>query len=293
MPADGRRERPSRWRRVAVAGALGLLGLAAAGPLLAPYDPAHAFRDAGLSAAGYPLGPGGAFLLGTDPAGRDELSRLLAGARPSILVALGGSLLATAIGLIVGAVAGFAGDPLIDLGGRRLRLPVESLLMRTTDVFLGLPPLLLALALTAVLRPSLLLVLLVVGLTLWTTVARVVYGRVRSLRDAPFVEAARALGVGPGRVLWRHVLPHVSAIVLVYLALGMAAAVLLESSLSFLGLGLPPAEVDWGSMIAEATPFALVDPRLVVLPGGALMVTVLTFVLLGDAAAGPVARGRR
>ena len=249
-------------------------------PLIAPYDPILQHR--GVDQALAP--PGGPFLLGTDQLGRDVLSRLIYGARTSLTVGLAANLLATGFGTLVGAVAGFVGDPRVRIGRRlRFRLPVETLLMRFTDVLLALPALLLAIALAAVVGQSLGVVVTVIAALLWTTTARIVYGRVLDLKRREFIEAAIALGASPPRILVRHVLPHVAPLVVVYATLGIAATVLFEATLSYLGAGVPPPTPSWGSMISEGTPYYQVDPLLVLVPGMAIMLTILAFNLLGDA----------
>ena len=263
-----------------------MLGAAGA-PVLAPHDPAYGYRDVGLTLTGDPVGPGREFILGTDRLGRDYLSRLLHGARSSLLAGMGANFVATLIGLVIGSVAAFAGSMYLKVPvGRRsfsVTIPVESLLMRLTDVTLAFPALLLAIALVAIIGPSLLLVVAVVALFLWPTTARIVYGRVLVLKEREFVEAANALGVPGYRILARHILPHVWSVVLVYAALGISAAILFEANLSFLGVGVPPPAPSWGTMIGDHISYYATDPRLIVLPGLAIMATILAFNLLGDA----------
>lgn len=260
------------------------VALAVVGPLLLAHDPNLQYRSEGLTSTGAPVGPSATFPLGTDRLGRDELSRLVAAARLSLVVGLGATLLGTVLGVAVGAVAGFAGSPLIGLsGGRAVRVPVDSILMRATDVMLALPPIMLALALAAVAGPSVGVVIVVVAATLWTSTTRIVYGRVASLGRSDFVEAARALGVGPGRLLGRHVLPHVLPIILVYGALGFAGAILIEATLSYLGVGIPVPDSSWGSMVADNVNTFTSDPRLSLLPGLAVLLTVASVTLLADA----------
>ena len=264
-----------------------LLVLAAGANVIAPYDPNFAIRGSGLTPAGDPVGPSAEFWLGTDRLGRDYWSRLLHGARTSLTVGIGANLVATIVGTIVGSVAAFAGSPIIRLGVARrskaFTFPIEAILMRITDVVLSLPVLLLAIALVAIMGPSLLLVVLVIGGLLWTTTARIVYSRMRVLRELEFVVAARSVGVSSYRILWRHVMPNVVSLIVVYATLGIAAAVLFEASLSFLGVGVPPPAASWGVMISEHASYYRTDPRLLVLPGAAIMLTVLSFNLLGDA----------
>lgn len=264
-----------------------LLVLAAGANVIAPYDPNFAIRGSGLTTAGDPVGPSAEFWLGTDRLGRDYWSRLLHGARTSLTVGIGANLVATIVGTIIGSVAAFAGSPTFGIGlrgrKREITLPIETILMRFTDVVLSLPVLLLAIALVAIIGPSLLLVVLVIGGLLWTSTARIVYGRMRLLRELEFVVAARALGASNYRILWRHVMPHVVSLIVVFATLGIAAAVLFEAALSFLGVGVPPPAASWGVMISEHASYYRTDPRLLVLPGAAIMLTVLSFNLLGDA----------
>ena len=258
-------------------------------PLIAPYDPNFQFRGEGLSAKGDPLGPTAKFPLGTDKLGRDELSRLVFGARTSLTAGVAANLLATAIGLIVGVLAAyFRGATLrLTFGGRtfRIGLPIEALLMRLTDATLAFPALLVAIALVAIIGPSLGLVIVVIGAVLWAGTARIVYGRSLLILSADFVVAATAVGVGGLRMIFRHVLPHLVPLLVVYGTLGIATTVLFEATLSFLGVGVPPPAPSWGSMLIEHVGYYRTDPRVVALPGLAIMATILAFNLLGDAIA--------
>lgn len=282
------RRNPAFWFSAAAVAAITSLALLA--PFVAPYDPSFQFRGDGLTPAGDPLGPSTRFILGTDKLGRDELSRILFGARTSLVVGIVGAVSATLIGVAIGTAAGFFGDrrSAVHVRGKRLTtipLPIESLLMRLTDAVLSFPILLLAIAMVAVLGSSLNLVVILVAAFLWTTVARIVYSRVRTLREADFVMAARALGGGSGRILRRHVLPQLTSIVIVYATLGIGTAILFEATLSFLGIGVPPPTPSWGGMIFEHIGYYASDPRVVLLPGLAIMVTILAFNVLGDALA--------
>jgi peptide/nickel transport system permease protein len=263
--------------------------LAALAPVLAPHDPDQQFRRDGLDAHGDPIGPSPGFPLGTDLLARDELSRLLYGARTSLTVGIVANVLATVIGVAVGAVAAFAGNLRIPLGrgahARAIRLPIETILMRVTDAILSFPVLLLAIALVSVVGASLTLVVAVIAGVLWTAVARIVYSRMVVLREAQFVSAARAVGVPLRRIVIRHVLPHLTSIIVVYATLGIASTVLFEATLSFLGVGVPLPAATWGQMISQHLGYYDTDPRLVVLPGLAIMITILAFNLLGDALA--------
>ncbi|MFL5681438.1 MAG: ABC transporter permease [Chloroflexota bacterium] len=267
-----------------------ILILAAFAPVLAPHDPDQQFRRAGLDAHGDPVGPSPGFPLGTDLLARDELSRLLYGARTSLTVGIVANVLATVIGVAVGSLAAFAGSWRIPLRRRRaagpaITLPIETILMRITDAILSFPVLLLAIALVSVIGASLTLVVGVIAGVLWTAVARIVYSRMVVLREAEFVMAARAVGVPSHRIVIRHVLPHLTSIIAVYATLGIASTVLFEATLSFLGVGIPLPAATWGQMISQHLGYYDTDPRLVVLPGLAIMVTILAFNLLGDALA--------
>jgi peptide/nickel transport system permease protein len=271
-----------------------VIGASLAAPLIAPHDPDQAFRDL-MPADGSALPPSAAFPLGTDPDGRDYLSRLLYAGRATLLVGVGANLAAVLVGTLVGLVAGYSGTVHVRLPfGRRLPIPVEGFLMRVTDVALAFPALLLAVAASAVLGRSLGLVTLIIAAVLWTTTARLVYGRVRTLRTADFVIAARALGTSGRRIVTWHLLPFVLPTVLVYGALGIATTIAFEATLSFLGAGTPASDPTWGRMLAETVGWYRTDLRLPLLPGLAIAATVLAFTLLGEAARDAAEpRGRR
>jgi len=271
------------WRRLRrdrgamLGGALVLvIALAAlAAPLLAPHDPAEQFRD-GLTPDGQPVpstllnGGGPRFPLGTDANGRDLLSRILFGARVSLIVGVLANALAVTLGTLVGSVAAFFGDPL------------EMLLMRFTDIMMAFPTLLLAMALVAILKPSMWIIILVIGLVYWTWIARVVYGQVLALRDRDFVTATRALGASRLYTLAHHILPQLVPTIIVWGTLGIATNVMLEASLSYLGIGVQPPTPSWGGMIQQGQSFYRTAPWLVIFPGLAIMLTVFAFNLLGD-----------
>jgi peptide/nickel transport system permease protein len=238
--------------------------------------------------ASYPSGPSAEHLLGTDRLGRDYLSRLVYGARIALVVGVLAGVLATTLGFVVAVVAAYARSPRVPLplpGGRAtgVAMPVESVLMRTTDVFLSLPALLLAMAFAAVLHPSVALAGFVITAVLWTGPARIIYGGARAVRDAEFVVAARALGASPARLLLRHVAPQVAPLAIAYGAVTIGIAILFEASLSYLGAGVPPPTASWGNMVADHALYYATDPRLVILPGLAILLAVLAFTLLGDA----------
>ena len=238
-------------------------------PLLAPHNPLQAYQN-GLSSDGAPVGPGSSFLLGTDPNGRDVLSRLIFGARVSLLVGVVATGLASVIGVLVGGIAGYAGGI------------VDSVLMRITDVVLSFPILLFCVALIAITGPSTRNVMLVIAFGYWTYLARIVRGLVLSLKEREFVVAARTLGIGHRAILRRHILPHLVPAIIVYSTLGVATSILIEASLSYLGIGVPLPQASWGQMISQGQQYFQTAPWLLVAPGVALVLTVLAFNLAGD-----------
>jgi len=260
-----------------------VVGVAIFAPLLAPYDPIREFRKL-MPLDGSALPPSPQFLLGTDISGRDYLSRAIYGARATVLIGLVASVVASVLGLLVGVTAAYAGTQRVHLGGgRSIGVPVEDILMRITDVALAFPVLLLAIALAQSIGPSMGLVIFVITIVLWSTVTRIIYGRARVLREADFVEAAHALGSAGSSIVRRHLLPFLVPLAVVYGSLGIGTAVILEATLTYLGVGVPPPTPTWGSMISQNLGWYRQDPRLLLVPGGAIVVTVLAFSLLGDA----------
>lgn len=238
-------------------------------PLLAPHDPTQ-FFDSGLTLDGTPAPPSAAFPLGADTLGRDQLSRILYGARVSLVIGIVANGLAIALGVFVGALGGYFSGL------------VGAAMMRVTDVMMAFPVLLLAIALVAVLKPSLWIVIAVIAFVYWTPIARIVHGQVLGIKEREFVEAARAVGVGHTRILWRHVFPHIVPVIIVYATLGIATNVLFEAALSYLGVGVQPPTPSWGAMISEGQNYYRSAPWLIIFPGIAIMITVLGFNLLGD-----------
>jgi peptide/nickel transport system permease protein len=229
------------------------------------------YHTTGLSAAGIPVGPGHRFLLGTDELGRDVLVRVFYGARISLLVGVVASSLATAVGVVIGLVAGYFGKV------------VDTILSRFMDAVLSLPYLVFAIALVSVLgHASLVVTIGVISFFSFSAVGRIVRGQVLSLREKEFVEAAYALGAGPVRIMFVDILPNVLAPVIVYLTLLIPAAIVFEATLSFLGIGVVPPTPSWGSMLSESLDYYQVAWWYVVFPGVALLVTTLAFNLLGD-----------
>ncbi len=248
-----------------------LLGLA----LARPGDPNELDVDHGLSALGLPLGPSADAPLGTDQMGRDELARIGAGAGTSLTIASLATLIALVLGVGLGLVAGYAGGW------------VDGAVMRTVDLVLAFPFLLLVVLLAAVLREGSLgsssaPVVLTLGFAGWATIARIVRAKAIAIAGSEHVLAARAIGAPPGRIVWRHLLPHVGGTVVVVGVLAFAQNLLAEATLSFLGLGPPPPAATWGRMLYEGRTFYRTAPHLVLAPGIAIAVSVIAVNLIGE-----------
>jgi len=259
-----------------------VIALAVAAPWVAPFNPDEQMFD-GLSLEGAPLPPGGPYLLGTDTLGRDLFSRMLFGARTSLVIGLVANGIAVAIGLFIGILAGY------------MRGLVSNILMRFTDLMMAFPALLLAIVLAALLRPSLWIVAMVIALVNWVQVARIVYTETRGLVERDFIMAERSLGAGHMRVLFLHILPHLVPTAIVWGTLGIATTVLLEATLSFLGIGVQPPQPSWGNIIFESQSYFQAAPWLVFFPGAIILLTALSFNLVGDALRDiidPTQRGR-
>lgn len=268
--------------RVATFSVLLIIAVAVLAPWIVPFDPAAQFAD-GLTLEGMPLPPNTHYLLGTDLLGRDLLSRLIFGARTSLIIGLVANGVAVGIGSLFGIVAGYAGGVL------------ATIINRFTDLMMAFPALLLAIALAAIFSPSLWIVALVIALVNWVWVARVVYSQTVSLRKSEFIEAVRSLGARWPRILFIHILPHLVPTMLIWATLGISTTVLLEATLSFLGIGVRPPIPSWGGIIFECQSYFLDAPWLVIFPGIAILGVALSFNLLGDAlrdALDPTQRGK-
>lgn len=241
-----------------------LIGLCAAAPWIAPY----AFSDQDLSSTF--ASPNGEYWLGTDSLGRDQLSRLLYGGRVSLAVGFGVALVAGVVGTVIGTVAGY-------LGGW-----VDAVLMRMTDFMLALPALIFLIVAARGLGDSIPVVVLLVAAITWMGLARIVRGVTLAVRNQEFILAARAAGAGSVRTIGRHILPNIVGPVIVNLTLTVAAAILLESALSFLGLGIQPPTPTWGNMLAGSKGYVQTAPWLVWFPGLLILVTVLCVNFVGD-----------
>lgn len=278
------------WRRL-VRRRLALLGLVivaivVAGAVLAPwltgYDPNEQMFD-GLTIEGSPLPPDAKFWLGTDLLGRDLLTRILYGARTSLIIGIVANGVALFIGTLVGVTAGY------------FRGWIGSALMRFTDLMMAFPALLLAICLAAVFQPSLWIVAMVIALVNWVQTARVIYTETSSLAEREFIDAERTIGASAPRILLRHILPHLLPTIIVWGTLGISTTVLLEATLSFLGIGVQPPTASWGNIIFENQTYFQAAPWLVFFPGAAILALALAFNLIGDALRDildPTQRGR-
>jgi len=249
---------------------LGVAGAAVFAAWTAPRDPTVQEITKRLKPPGWRAEDGRLALLGTDHLGRDILSRLIFGARISLVIGFSAVALAGTLGTLLGLIAGYR-------GGR-----VDDFCMRLTDTMLAMPFILLALAVIAVLGPSLKNIIIVLGVTSWVSYARVVRAEVLSLRTREFISAAQALGSGSWRITFRHLLPNVLTPAIVIASLEVARMVILESALSFLGLGIPPPAPTWGGMLADGRAYLSTAWWLATFPGLCIMLTVLGINLLGD-----------
>jgi peptide/nickel transport system permease protein len=272
-------------RPLAVIG-LAIVAVVVLGALLAPwltnFDPDQQMFD-GLTLTGEPLPPNATFWLGTDLLGRDLLTRILYGARTSLIIGLVANGIALIIGTLVGVTAGY------------FRGWVGSILMRFTDLMMAFPALLLAICLAAVFQPSLWIVALVIALVNWVQTARVTYTQTSSLAEREFIDAERTIGASSARILFRHILPHLVPTIIVWGTLGISTTVLLEATLSYLGIGVQPPTPSWGNIIFENQTYFQAAPWLVFFPGAAILALALAFNLIGDALRDildPTQRGR-
>ncbi|MDQ0382675.1 ABC transporter permease [Amycolatopsis thermophila] len=272
-PLAGRRRRAGRTvrqlrrnRSVMIAlGFLVLVALAAVlAPVLAPADPAAQDLVNQLQ------GPSSAHLLGTDNFGRDVLARALFGARVTLLAVIQALAIAGVAGIPLGLVAGFAGRW------------VDAVLSRISDALLSLPPLILALAIVGILGPGLTNVMIAIGVVLAPPLFRLARGAAQSITRETFVEACRAMGYSPWRIVWRHVLPNASSPLLVQLTFSAGVIIIAEASLSFLGLGVQPPDASWGTMLRDAFDAIYDSPWFMAAPAVLIVLTILAFAVLGD-----------
>jgi len=265
-----------RRDRVAMASAaiiVVLVAVALGAPLIAHlvgHDPTTQYRDTGLTPAGLPVGPSRHFLFGTDNLGRDVFVRVLYGTRISLLVGVLSTLLAVTLGVVIGVTAGY------------FQGATDTILARFMDVVLSFPFLLFAIALVSVAGPSIVVSVLVIAFFSFAAVGRIVRGQTLSIREREYVEAARSLGASDLRIMFVDVLPNVLAPVIVYTTLLIPVVIVVQATLSFLGLGLPAPAADWGGMISEAQNYYTVAWWFVAFPSLALLITTIAFNLFGD-----------
>lgn len=240
-----------------------LFCLAIFAPMVAPYDPGEIILD-----GAYP--PNFSHWFGTDDLGRDVFSRIVFGARISLSVGLVAVLIALTLGILLGSLAGY-------FGGWG-----DNMIMRLTDVMLAFPSIFLILTIQVMLSPNIYNVMVIIGLTSWMGVARLIRGEFLSLRERAFVEAARVTGCSSARIIFRHILPNTFSFITVAATLGMAGAILTESSLSFLGLGVQPPMPSWGGMLMDAQAYLREAPWMAIIPGLFIFFAVLSLYLVGE-----------
>lgn len=259
------RFRSNRMSMIGLVAIILLVLIAIFAPLIAPYDP---IEDIFRGVRG--VGPSWEHPFGYDHLGRDLLSRVIFGSRVALLVGLVATGISVLVGIVIGAVAGYFGGW------------VDTLLSRLIDTLMAFPIIALLVVLAAVLGPSLVTTIVVIGFTGWARFARVVRADVMSLKQQDFVTAARAVGVRDWRIIWRHLLPNVMGPVIVLASLGIGGIIILESALSFLGLGIRPPNPSWGGTLADGRAFILRYPHIAFFPGLMIVITVLAFNFLGD-----------
>ena len=266
-----RRFRRDKFAMVGLAAIIIIILLAVFAPWIAPHNPLTQYDD-GITMQGMPVGSSAKFPLGTDTLGRDMLSRILYGARVSLFIGIVANGFALLLGVVFGLSAGYF------KGG------TETLIMRMTDVMMAFPILLLAIALSTTVfsKGGVWLLVVVITIVYWTPMTRVIHGEVLSIREKEFVDAARLTGATNRRILFRHILPHLVAPIIVYTSLGIATTIVFEATLSYIGVGVQPPTPSWGQMISMGQDYYYTAPQLVIYPGLAIVITVLAFNLVGD-----------
>lgn len=247
-----------------------MLLLAATAPVLTQHDPTQIDIVKRLKPPGWQDETGAVHFLGTDTLGRDVWARLIFGARISLLVGISAVLIAGSLGVLLGLIAGYFGGT------------IDDVIMRVADTQLAFPFILLAISIIAVLGPGLFKVIAVLGISGWVQYGRIVRGQVIALREQEFVQSARAIGVSNRRMLVHHILPNTWAAVIIIASFSIASTILAESSLSFLGLGVPPEIPTWGGMLAEGREYLELAPWLATFPGLAIALTVFGINVVGD-----------
>ncbi|RNF40185.1 ABC transporter permease [Planococcus salinus] len=279
---DSIRKKPSsfkRWSKLLLRSKTGTVGLvivlfvflvAVLAPVLAPHDPAAINAANMLKPPFWMEGGSTAHLLGTDNLGRDILSRIIYGSQISLLVGITSVVVAGIIGVTVGLIAGYYGGF------------IDNALMRLVDSFLAIPTILFALVILSVFGPSVITLIFVLGATNWVNYARLVRGEVLTIKERDFVRAAHSIGVKSNKIITRHLLPNVISSFIVISTLSVATTIILEASLSFLGLGVQPPTVSWGSILSDGRDYLATSWWLATFPGVAITITVLGIIFLGD-----------
>ncbi len=252
-----------RWLGLSLVAAIVLVAILA--PWLAPYDP-------NMSSGSVLSRPSAANIIGTDQLGRDVFSRLLYGARVSLVIGLAASLVGMVIGVPIGLVSGY-------VGGK-----ADLAVVQVVDILISLPAIVMALIITAVVGASVTNLILILGILKWPIIARIVRGQVLVLREQAFVEAARSIGCTTTRILARHIAPNIMRVLGAQFAIATSTSIFTAASLSFLGLGLPPPAADWGGMVQSGFDYMFLNPLLTLAPGAAVTLTVLSFYLIGESA---------
>jgi len=242
-----------------------ILAVSMLAPLITPYDPDAVDLDS------LKLPPGATHPFGTDQKGRDIFARVMYGGRISIVVSLAAALISLGVGMLVGLVSGY-------VGGR-----FDTGVMAIVDLVLSFPSLLLAIGVSLIMPPGVYTVMFAIAAVSWAAFARLIRGYVLSIKESPYIEAARAIGSSPSRVLFVHLLPQCLPLGLVMMGLKIGGFILIEASLSFLGIGAQPPTASWGSMISAGSDYIVVSPWMVIFPGLAIAVTALCFNIAGDA----------
>lgn len=238
--------------------------------VISPYPPDQQDLSSQRLPVSWAEGGSSEHLLGTDQLGRDMLSRLIYGSRVSILIALGGTTLAGLMGFIAGALAGYYGGI------------VDSVIGRLMDISLAFPFVLLGIFVVAILGPGVDKIILIAGVTGWVRFARVVRGEILSIKEMEYVEAIRSLGGTDVRIIGKHIFPNLISPFIIIATLDLAKVILMEASLSYLGMGVPPSVPTWGRMLAESSSYLQTNPHMVILPGVTIILLVLGVNLLGD-----------
>lgn len=243
---------------------LGIFALLAIfAPMVAPYDPTEIIESQTLA-------PSLSHVFGTDDLGRDIFSRAVYGARISLTIGLVAVSISVIIGTLMGALSGYYGGW------------IDNLIMRFVDIMLAFPSIFLILAIQAMLTPNIYNVMIVIGLTSWMGVSRLVRGEYLRIKELSYIEAARAIGCSDLRIMFRHILPNASGPIIVAATLGMAGAILTESALSFLGMGVQPPMSSWGNMLMDSQAYMRDAPWMAIIPGLLILITVLSLYFVGE-----------